>query len=67
MTLCVIWNVATGECEAVLKGHTDWVNSALNAGKGVAGTYLSMKILGIALDKGNNRTCRVRRLYGIGI
>ncbi|KAF8802699.1 WD40 repeat-like protein [Phlegmacium glaucopus] len=24
-----IWNIATGECEAELKGHSGWVNSAV--------------------------------------
>ena len=24
-----IWDVATGECEAELKGHSDWVHSAV--------------------------------------
>ena len=29
-----IWNTVTGECEAVLKGHSNWVNSAVFSSDG---------------------------------
>jgi len=30
-----IWNAATGECEAELKGHSSWVNSAVFSSDGM--------------------------------